>query len=329
MDTYNFSNLGLSSSDLGALDQLASIRRSSEEHLSSVFQFPEPGFTLNLESRASSAVRQFKHIHQMCLMHTTHFEKATQIKATYILDSYLWATAQLNPIAIYSSARSLMELHLITRLVEHLLEEARTGPGTNWQQRGQSFFDVILRSRCGTTDPNAQQLLRSVGCPENALRPFRISKARDVAAQQLPWINEHYALLCDFVHPNMSSQRTTAAYCGESNVAHSSFGGQLILTEPLPLVQYQFPMPEPGRRAVTQTAARALENMLGLVNAMNRMARSPFSEKELIETTGSATGLTFAHPATVAAVARVGRNEPCPCGSGKKYKKCHGAVFAN
>ena len=23
---------------------------------------------------------------------------------------------------------------------------------------------------------------------------------------------------------------------------------------------------------------------------------------------------------------RVGRNEPCPCGSGKKYKKCHGAA---
>ena len=23
---------------------------------------------------------------------------------------------------------------------------------------------------------------------------------------------------------------------------------------------------------------------------------------------------------------KVGRNEPCPCGSGKKYKKCHGAV---
>ena len=22
--------------------------------------------------------------------------------------------------------------------------------------------------------------------------------------------------------------------------------------------------------------------------------------------------------------AKVGRNEPCPCGSGKKYKKCHG-----
>ncbi|MGB1026720.1 MAG: SEC-C metal-binding domain-containing protein, partial [Rhodospirillaceae bacterium] len=23
---------------------------------------------------------------------------------------------------------------------------------------------------------------------------------------------------------------------------------------------------------------------------------------------------------------RVSRNEPCPCGSGKKYKNCHGRV---
>ncbi|HEX2958153.1 MAG TPA: SEC-C metal-binding domain-containing protein, partial [Chitinispirillaceae bacterium] len=22
---------------------------------------------------------------------------------------------------------------------------------------------------------------------------------------------------------------------------------------------------------------------------------------------------------------QIGRNDPCPCGSGKKYKKCHGA----
>jgi len=27
---------------------------------------------------------------------------------------------------------------------------------------------------------------------------------------------------------------------------------------------------------------------------------------------------------TVVAAAKPGRNEPCPCGSGKKYKKCHG-----
>ena len=31
---------------------------------------------------------------------------------------------------------------------------------------------------------------------------------------------------------------------------------------------------------------------------------------------------------TVVASEKVGRNEPCPCGSGKKYKKCHGELGA-
>ena len=31
-------------------------------------------------------------------------------------------------------------------------------------------------------------------------------------------------------------------------------------------------------------------------------------------------------PMAAGPVPRVGRNEPCPCGSGKKYKKCHGAA---
>ena len=29
-------------------------------------------------------------------------------------------------------------------------------------------------------------------------------------------------------------------------------------------------------------------------------------------------------PKQVIAGQKVGRNDPCPCGSGKKYKKCHG-----
>jgi preprotein translocase subunit SecA len=26
---------------------------------------------------------------------------------------------------------------------------------------------------------------------------------------------------------------------------------------------------------------------------------------------------------------KVGRNDPCPCGSGRKHKKCHGAAVAD
>ncbi len=35
---------------------------------------------------------------------------------------------------------------------------------------------------------------------------------------------------------------------------------------------------------------------------------------------------TAAHTPFVREGRKVGRNEPCPCGSGKKYKHCHGQL---
>jgi SEC-C motif-containing protein len=37
------------------------------------------------------------------------------------------------------------------------------------------------------------------------------------------------------------------------------------------------------------------------------------------------TGDELKNPTVRYETARPGRNDPCPCGSGKKYKKCHGA----
>ncbi len=45
-------------------------------------------------------------------------------------------------------------------------------------------------------------------------------------------------------------------------------------------------------------------------------------EKEMQYQSGAAQAEA---PKPVRAGAKVGRNDPCPCGSGKKYKKCHGA----
>ena len=45
--------------------------------------------------------------------------------------------------------------------------------------------------------------------------------------------------------------------------------------------------------------------------------------------TGAAAGAAPTEPARPSgepAVPTVGRNEPCPCGSGQKYKHCHGRV---
>jgi preprotein translocase subunit SecA len=34
-------------------------------------------------------------------------------------------------------------------------------------------------------------------------------------------------------------------------------------------------------------------------------------------------------PAQIKGVVKIGRNDPCPCGSGKKYKSCHGKEELN
>ena len=39
---------------------------------------------------------------------------------------------------------------------------------------------------------------------------------------------------------------------------------------------------------------------------------------------GAGDGSSKASGAGVKAAPEAGRNDPCPCGSGKKYKKCHG-----
>ncbi len=95
--------------------------------------------------------------------------------------------------------------------------------------------------------------------------------------------------------------------------------------------QAREPRPEPPRHqppsaaaAVASAAARASEappaHLPGFAREMER--RQQRQQRDLQYQTGPAQAEA---PKPVRAGAKVGRNEPCPCGSGKKYKKCHGA----
>ncbi len=316
---YGFEDLGFAEADVAALTELQAFNLSSGGHVAQPIQLPETAYALDLKSRVQSIERQFNHIHQMCLLHATHFEVANKIKTTYILDAYLWAVSRVNPIGIYSGARSLLELHALIREVQRMLNEASSGSAEQWRVRGERYFNAILQARFGTTDPKAKRVLQAMGLGERTVQPVRISKARRALAEQLPWIEPHYALLCDFVHHNMSSQRTAGRYAGESRLARSQSGGALILSDAAHLIHYEFPMAEPGRVAVRSTAARVLQNLKGVVAALKEFRRSPYSEEELLGRTGSAIGVKSVK------LSAVGRNEKCPCGSGLKFKKCHGS----
>src|SRR5437867_10769966 len=87
--------------------------------------------------------------------------------------------------------------------------------------------------------------------------------------------------------------------------------------------------PEPPRTP-PQSAAAAAASAAARVNEPQHLPsvareierRQQRQQKDLQYQTGPAQAEA---PKPVRVGAKVGRNDPCPCGSGKKYKKCHGA----
>jgi hypothetical protein len=93
---------------------------------------------------------------------------------------------------------------------------------------------------------------------------------------------------------------------------------------------------DPGRAALAAEPRPVREPELALVGGRTRPRNLTFNDPGEV-LSGSASALGKAEPAEarggmdgeVQTVRRegkkVGRNDPCPCGSGKKYKRCHGA----
>ena len=62
--------------------------------------------------------------------------------------------------------------------------------------------------------------------------------------------------------------------------------------------------------------------------AASALAAAPSAEEAERELMADADGAASPQSSTVRGERKVGRNEPCPCGSGKKYKHCHGTLEA-
>jgi preprotein translocase subunit SecA len=86
-------------------------------------------------------------------------------------------------------------------------------------------------------------------------------------------------------------------------------------------------------RAVTNVIMRVqvtreeMEQQMRNRQLQQHMVLSGPSKEGGSSSAGSLTTMTDTGSSSVSAATfnKVGRNEPCPCGSGKKYKKCHGA----
>ncbi|MBL8111794.1 MAG: preprotein translocase subunit SecA [Acidobacteria bacterium] len=81
--------------------------------------------------------------------------------------------------------------------------------------------------------------------------------------------------------------------------------------------------PSAGGATATNTASASREGGAALLARKAAQRERELSYQGAFDPTA---GADFAKEAPRPAGPKVGRNDPCPCGSGKKYKKCHGAA---
>jgi len=102
-------------------------------------------------------------------------------------------------------------------------------------------------------------------------------------------------------------------------VALGELGVNIVEQEPaLKRAMRRIPLHSPE-----QLEPRLMEDDEGQVHRIRRDAQGrplcPHCGQPLVEQDGE---LVHAPPTPPPAIKRVGRNDPCPCGSGKKYKHC-------
>ncbi len=309
-----------------ALDELRQLREHSFAELRSPIQFFAPDSTLDLESRRDSAERMFKHLHQSSVLHRENFCAANKIKHLSLIDAYLDLSATGNALGLYAIARSMFELNAFLHEVRDRLVAAASKAAGDWRGAGEEFFGLLVRARFATTQSDFHKLLRDEGLSVDRLKPFNIKNA----VQHLAHDPDHrdakdrYDTLCDFVHHNLGSTTLTDSGSAASNIAMSSQGGAMITSGKGRIIQYEYPVTGKFVTALEDTAPSFLRDVQACLTWINTVPRSPYTPELVEQFTGTDLGMTVLLTSGRPGTARTGRNEPCPCGGGRKFKRCCG-----
>ena len=194
-------------------------------------------------------------------------------------------------------------------------------PITEWLAREQDLEDETLRTRIVDAAHAAYQA-KITPVEPSAMRQYE----RGVMLQSLDshW-REHLAALDHLrqgIHLRGYAQKQPKQEYKRE--AFELFGRMLDsvrdeVTRVLITVKIEQP------QAVEQ-AAEALEVEAQNLKNIQYSGPDESGQAQVQTATGLGQSVASAAGAAASAVPKVGRNDPCPCGSGKKYKHCHGAL---
>jgi preprotein translocase subunit SecA len=105
---------------------------------------------------------------------------------------------------------------------------------------------------------------------------------------------------------------------------HETVTAQMMRVE----VRFQPPEPAPPPMQFLHSDPLTGENEAAFASAPDGVVAGEFAAAALVSASAAPMAAVVGErdPADSSTWGKVGRNEPCPCGSGKKFKHCHGAL---
>jgi preprotein translocase subunit SecA len=219
-------------------------------------------------------------------------------------------------------------LALAQRRIAALAEQHLTGPAVTDDVR-QAFLDDLAGSLPVPADVTAESLagLDDAGLSALLMGRFMAAFERDPAQFHTLLMREFERQVVLGSVDTLWVEHLTVMDDLREGIGLRAFGQRD------PLVEYKREAHEQWERFVAAINAQIVQNIFRLGLRIELVPPSPQTQAELhtnVEEAG-APPAPARHPAPAAGQAtaggngKIGRNDPCPCGSGKKYKFCHGA----
>lgn len=206
------------------------------------------------------------------------------------------------------------------------------------------YYDVLHLTDKQVVARSAQALSEELGSDFDTMDELkRLADTLDLRARALNEMGQH-AGLCrlhamkfyQIAHVPMSLMKVGQDVVDEFiSLLHDPWEARRVIeTLLLPIVQeyrlVDYVVPVRAQYAVILAYCGEIEQARRVIRELEAFAVSEFRQRELENQTRLIERIAveqpfIGRPSIEARVPKVGRNERCPCGSGKKYKKCHGA----
>jgi SEC-C motif-containing protein len=167
-----------------------------------------------------------------------------------------------------------------------------------------------------TSTPTASTLAPTAPCPCGSGRNFGACCAPIIAGTTPAPDAEALMRSRYTAHVVNDSRYLDRTYLPPAHLPPVEEGTPRAITWDKLVIHHHDPLVRPGVSHVDFSAHFTENGTAGVLHEK--------SEFELIKGAWFFTRTLRQGPAPVVSAAKVGRNDPCPCGSGKKYKKCCG-----